>query len=76
MMGDAPKYGTVAFPRLAGGSVDRFCEVLREKYETTVVPGHFFETPDRMRISLVAQPDILREGLSRIKQALGSLTLT
>jgi aspartate/methionine/tyrosine aminotransferase len=50
--------------------VDRLCDVLRNEYETTVVPGHFFEMPDRIRISLVPQPDVLREGLARIHAAL------
>jgi len=68
----APRYGTVAFPRLTGVSVDRFCDVLRNEYETTVVPGHLFEMPERIRISLVAQPEVLREGLSRIRRALES----
>jgi aspartate/methionine/tyrosine aminotransferase len=69
----APKYGTVAFPRVTGVSVDRFCEVLRNEYETSVVPGHFFEMPDRVRISLVAEPEVLREGLARIRTALAQL---
>jgi len=66
----APKYGTVAFPRVVGVAADDLCAVLRERYETTVVPGRFFEMPERIRISLVAQPNILREGLARIRQAL------
>jgi aspartate/methionine/tyrosine aminotransferase len=69
----APKYGTTAFPRVTGISVDSLCDTLRHEYETTVVPGHFFEMPDRIRISLVAQPDVLREGLARIRAALDGL---
>jgi aspartate/methionine/tyrosine aminotransferase len=56
-----------------GVEADLFCEVLREEYETTVVPGRFFEMPDRVRISLVAQPEVMREGLGRIDAALGQL---
>jgi aspartate/methionine/tyrosine aminotransferase len=66
----APKYGTVAFPRVSGIAADALCDLLRERHETTVVPGRFFEMSDRIRISLVAQPDILREGLARIERAL------
>jgi aspartate/methionine/tyrosine aminotransferase len=69
----APIYGTTAFPRINGASVDRLCDLLRHEYETTVVPGHFFEMPDRIRISLVAPPDDLREGLSRVRTALDRL---
>ena len=69
----APKYGTVAFPRMTGVSVGQFCEVLRSEHETSVVPGHFFEMPDRVRISLVAQPEVFREGLARIRKTLEAL---
>ena len=27
------------FPRLKGGRVEALCDMLRQKYETTVVPG-------------------------------------
>lgn len=66
----APRYGTVAFPRVAGMEADRLCDILRAEHETTVVPGHFFEMPDRIRISLVTQPEVLREGLARIRAVL------
>jgi aspartate/methionine/tyrosine aminotransferase len=70
---DAPRYGTTAFPRIEGAAVDEFCDTLRNEFETTVVPGHFFEMPDRVRISLVAQPEIMSEGLARVQQALRSM---
>jgi aspartate/methionine/tyrosine aminotransferase len=69
---EAPAYGTVVFPRVTDGSANAFCDVLREKYETTVVPGAFFGMPSHVRISLVAQPDVLREGLARLEAALDS----
>ena len=65
---DAPRYGTTAFPRIEGMPVDRFCHTLRHEFETTVVPGEFFEMPDRVRVSLVQQPDIMVEGLRRLRQ--------
>lgn len=68
-----PKYGTVVFPRLKSGSVDRLCELLREKYETTVVPGRFFEMPDHFRIGLGGETDILAAGLQRLRTALDEL---
>jgi aspartate/methionine/tyrosine aminotransferase len=67
---EVPDYGTVAFPCVAEGSANSLCEVLRNKYETTVVPGEFFGMPSRVRISLVSQPDVLREGLARFEAAL------
>ena len=67
---EVPQYGTVAFPRVTDGSADPICEMLRARYETTVVPGSFFGMPSHVRISLVTQPDVLREGLARFELAL------
>jgi aspartate/methionine/tyrosine aminotransferase len=47
-----PDYGTVAFPRMKNGEVDALCDLLRRDFETTVVPGRFFECPDRFRIGV------------------------
>jgi aspartate/methionine/tyrosine aminotransferase len=67
---EVPEYGTVAFPRVVTGSANALCEVLRNEYETTVVPGEFFGMPAHVRISLVTEPDVLREGLARFGKAL------
>ncbi|HEY7914338.1 MAG TPA: pyridoxal phosphate-dependent aminotransferase [Blastocatellia bacterium] len=66
--------GTTLFPRLARGSVERLCALLREKYETTVVPGHFFEMPDHFRIGIGCASDVLEGGLERLGAALDELT--
>jgi aspartate/methionine/tyrosine aminotransferase len=66
----APEFGTTVFPRLSGMPVEEFCDLLRERHQTTVVPGRFFEMPDRIRISLVTQPEVLREGLARMRKLL------
>ncbi len=68
-----PKYGTVVFPRLKSGDVDRLCQILRDKYETTVVPGRFFEMPDHFRIGLGGDTEILAAGLQRLRSALDEL---
>jgi aspartate/methionine/tyrosine aminotransferase len=67
-------YGTVVFPRLAKGTADPFCRLLREKYETSVVPGAFFEAPEHFRLYLAAQTPILEEGLKRIGLALDEVS--
>ena len=36
-----PSFGTIVFPRVKQGSADAFCDLLRDKYETSVVPGRF-----------------------------------
>jgi hypothetical protein len=65
-----PEFGTVAFPRLKRGSVDDLCVLLRDKYETTVVPGKFFELPDHFRIGIGGDSDALASGLDRLSAAL------
>lgn len=67
------EFGTVAFPRLKSGRMEEFTLLLREKYDTTVVPGHFFEMPDRFRIGLGGDPAMTAEGLHRIGLALDEL---
>jgi len=66
-------YGTVAFPKLLRGSVDRMCALLREKYETTVVPGGHFEMPDHFRIGIGGETEMLEEGLRRLGLALDDM---
>ena len=65
--------GTTAFPRLASGKVDALCRLLREKYETSVVPGHFFEMPSHFRIGIGGKTELLDEGLRRLGRALDEL---
>jgi aspartate/methionine/tyrosine aminotransferase len=69
-----PQFGTVAFPRLKRGSVDALCNLLGEKYETTVVPGKFFEMPDHFRIGIGCDSEMLRAGLERLGKALDELS--
>ena len=65
-----PPAGTVVFPRLAHGDPEIFFNLLREKYETTVVPGTFFEMPRHFRIGIGGDTAILRAGLERLSSAL------
>lgn len=66
----APPAGTVVFPRHRRGDSNAFAQVLREKYETSVVPGRFFEMPQHFRIGIGGDTGELREGLSRLGAAL------
>ena len=54
-----PEFGTTMFPRLKSGNVDALCDVLREKYETSVVPGRFFESPDHFRVGFAGDTETL-----------------
>jgi aspartate/methionine/tyrosine aminotransferase len=65
-----PEFGTVMFPRLRHGTSDDLCRVLREKYETSVVPGRFFEMPAHFRVGIAGQTDVLEAGLERLGKAL------
>jgi aspartate/methionine/tyrosine aminotransferase len=69
---DAPRFawGTTSFPRLARGGGDELCRVLRERFETSVVPGSFFGMPDHIRIGLSCDPDVFAAGLERLGAAL------
>lgn len=65
--------GTISFPNVVAGRVDAFCQLLREKYDTSVVPGRFFEMPDHFRIGIGGKPEMLAEGLKRVGQALDEM---
>jgi aspartate/methionine/tyrosine aminotransferase len=72
---EAPRFpwGTTSFPRMACVPVDRLCDLLRERYETTVVPGAFFGRPEHVRIGLTCDPAVFASGLERIGAALDEL---
>jgi hypothetical protein len=70
-----PEAGTISFPHLASGHADAFCQLLHEKYETSVVPGRFFEAPEHFRIGVGGETEDVREGLSRVAAALDELAV-
>src|SRR5579863_3314365 len=63
------KVGTVLYPRIEF-PVDEFCRLLRERYETVITPGHFFGSPERVRIGIGGEMSLLAEGLNRVHAAL------
>jgi hypothetical protein len=69
-----PSAGTIIFPRLLSGCVDDFCVLLRGKYETSVVPGKFFEMPEHFRLGFGGETSIVAEGLQRVAAALGEFS--
>lgn len=70
-----PPFGTVMFPRLRSGeTTDRLCRLLREKYETTVVPGSSFERPTHFRVGIAGSTDVLEPGLERLGRALDEIS--
>src|SRR4029077_3039041 len=65
-----PPGGTVVFPRLRAGDAEVFVQFLRDKCETSVVPGRFFDMPDHFRIGIGAETPVVRGGLERLAAAL------
>jgi aspartate/methionine/tyrosine aminotransferase len=68
-----PEFGTVMFPRLRRGTSDELCRVLREKYETSVVPGRFFDMPAHFRVGIAGDTDVLEAGLERLGKGLDEI---
>ncbi|MGI9105383.1 MAG: pyridoxal phosphate-dependent aminotransferase [Pyrinomonadaceae bacterium] len=62
--------GMISFPRLRQGNVDALCALLREKYDTSLVPGRFFEMPQHFRLSVSGDTQMLGAGLTRLGAAL------
>ncbi len=67
------EHGITAFPRWLGGHVEPLHDLLRSKYDTSIVPGRWFELPDHFRVGLGGDSDTLTEGLSRLGSALSEL---
>jgi aspartate/methionine/tyrosine aminotransferase len=65
-------WGTTSFPRLLSRNTDAFLERLRAEFETSAVPGRFFEMPDHFRIGMGVNTEMFAEGLNRISRALTS----
>ena len=63
-------WGTTSFVQLRDGNVDDFLEKLRTEFDTSVVPGRFFEMPDHFRIGMGVNTEMFAEGLDRISRAL------
>jgi len=67
------EHGTVVFPRVLHADVEKLCGLLAQKYETSVVPGRFFEMPDHIRIGVGCETETLSAGLERLGAALDEL---
>ncbi len=68
-----PQFGTVAFPKLQNGSVDQLDRLLREKYETGIVPGKYFGEEQHFRIGIGGDPEMTRIGFERLGKALDEM---
>ena len=67
------EHGITSFPRWSGGDTERLDVVLRERYDTSVVPGRWFEMPEHFRVGFGLPTPEFEEGLSRLGSALDEL---
>lgn len=65
-------FGTTVFPRLRIGNASDFVAMLREKFETSAVPGDFFEQPQHLRIGFGGATETVRFGIDRLDAALAA----
>jgi len=65
-----PEYGTIVFPRLRQGNTEKLCELLRNQFDTSVVPGRFFDCPDRFRMGVGIQREAVQETLQQLAKGL------
>lgn len=63
-------YGITAFPRWRGGDPEHLDRVLRARFDTSVVPGKWFETPDHFRVGFGLPTERFEEALGRLGQGL------
>ncbi len=69
-----PPAGTVVFPKLTRGHAEGLVRLLRDKFETSVVPGKFFEAAQSFRIGIGGETENVRGGLERLGKALDALS--
>jgi aspartate/methionine/tyrosine aminotransferase len=67
------QHGTTAFPRWRGGDTERLDGLLRERYDTAVVPGRWFEMPEHFRLGFGLPTPEFDQSLKRLECALDEL---
>jgi hypothetical protein len=72
--GSRSELGTTSFPKLLKGGVEDLWDLLYQKYDTSFVPGRFFESPQHMRIGMCCQPELFKAGVERLGNALDELS--
>jgi aspartate/methionine/tyrosine aminotransferase len=69
-------HATIVFPRLKHAdsrTVERLFALATSKYETSFVPGRFFNAPQHFRIGIGGNPEMIAEALRRMGLALDQL---
>ena len=68
-----PEFGTIVFPKLLRGSVELLDRLLREKYQTAIVPGSYFDMSRHFRIGIGGEPEMTRVALERLAAGLDEM---
>jgi aspartate/methionine/tyrosine aminotransferase len=68
-----PEFGTLIFLKPRCARAGEVCRLLAEKYETSVVPGSYFDMPDGFRVGIGGDPEMTSDGLNRLGLALDEL---
>jgi aspartate/methionine/tyrosine aminotransferase len=68
-----PDFGTIVFPNLLHGSVNELDKRLREKYETAIVPGSYFDMPQHFRLGIGGDPEMTKLALERLAAGLDDI---
>ena len=67
------EFGTTSFPRIRDVDVETLYALLIDKYETAVVPGRFFESPQHVRIGMCCEPEKFQRGIANLGRSLDEL---
>lgn len=66
-----PAAGTTAFPKVRDmEDTAPFVDHLIREHDTIVVPGHFFQAPQHIRVAFGGDTEMIKVALSRLDQAL------
>ena len=66
-----PSGGIICFPRIETGlSGDELAKILREDFDTAIIPGRLFESPQHFRLGMDVEPFVLAEVLEQIRDVL------
>ncbi len=66
-----PSGGIICFPRVETGlSGDELARILREDFDTALVPGSLFESPRHFRLGMDVESSVMAEVLENIKDVL------
>jgi aspartate/methionine/tyrosine aminotransferase len=74
LAGSRSELGTTSFPTLLKGRVENLWDLLYEKYDTSFVPGRFFEAPQHLRLGMCCQPELFETAVERLGSALDELS--